>query len=82
MLAGSLSTAVAFFWCYDRGIIAVVLYDQYAEAYGAVYRRIEAVADVNGTLRVLDLTDAKVRKAVAEAEDIKGLYAGILARDY
>jgi hypothetical protein len=24
LLAGSLSTAVAFFWCYDRGIIAVV----------------------------------------------------------
>jgi hypothetical protein len=55
---------------------------QYAEAYGAVYRRIEAVAEVKGKLRVLDLTDAKVRKAVAEAEDIKNLYSETLARDY
>jgi type III restriction enzyme len=55
---------------------------KYAEAYGAVYRRIEAVAEVKGKLRVLDLTDVKVRKAVAEAEDIKSLYAGTLASDY
>lgn len=55
---------------------------QYAETYGAVYRRIEAVAEVKGTLRVLDLTAAKVRKAVAEAEDIKRLYEGTLANDY
>lgn len=54
----------------------------YAEAYGAVYRRIEAVAEVKGKLRVLDLTDEKVRKAVAEAEDVKSLYARTLARDY
>lgn len=55
---------------------------EYAEAYGAVYRRIEAVAEVKGTLRVLDLTDAKVRKAVAEGDDVKSLYAGTLASDY
>ncbi|BCA78920.1 DEAD/DEAH box helicase family protein [Desulfuromonas sp. AOP6] len=55
---------------------------QYAEAYGAVYRRIEAVAEVKGKLRVLDLTDARVRKAVVAAEDIKILYAGTLASDY
>lgn len=54
----------------------------YAEAYGAVYRRIEAVAEVKGKLRVLDLADAKIRKAVAEGEDVKSLYAGTLASDY
>jgi hypothetical protein len=55
---------------------------QYADVFAAFYRRIEAVAEVKDTLRVLDLTDAKVRKAVAEAEDIKSLYAGTLASDY
>jgi len=55
---------------------------QYAETYGTLYRRIEAVAEVKGTLRVLDLADAKVRKAVAEAEDAKHLYEGTLASDY
>lgn len=54
----------------------------YAEAYGAMYRRIEAVAEVKGKLRVLDMTDAKVCKAVAEAKDAKSLYVGILASDY
>jgi hypothetical protein len=54
----------------------------YAESYGTVYRRIEAVAEVKGKLRVLDLTDAKVRNAVAEAEDAKSLYEGMLASDY
>ena len=55
---------------------------QYAEAYGAVYRRIEAVAEVTGKLRVLDMTNGAVRKAVAEAEDVKNIYAGTLAFDY
>lgn len=55
---------------------------KYTEAYGALYHRIEAVAEVKGKLRMLDLTDAKARKAVAEAEDVKSLYAGTLARDY
>jgi len=55
---------------------------KYAETYGAIYRRIEAVAEVKGKLRVLDLTDAKVREAVAFAEDVKSLYAGTLAGDY
>lgn len=54
----------------------------YAEVNSEVYRRIKAVADVKGTLRVLDLTDAKVRKVVAEAEDVKSLYEGIIASDY
>lgn len=57
---------------------------QYAETYGALYRRIEAVAEVKGKLRVLDMTDAKVREAVAFAklDEVKSLYSGTLARDY
>lgn len=54
----------------------------YAEAYSTSYRRIEAVAKVGDSLRVLNLTDSSVRKAVAEATDVKGLYEGILAGDY
>lgn len=55
---------------------------QYAETYGALYRRIEAVAEVKGKLRVLDMINAKVREAVALAEDVKSLYAGTMASDY
>jgi hypothetical protein len=55
---------------------------QYAEAYGAVYRRIEAVAEVKGKLRALDLSNSAVRKTVSEATDVKSLYEGTLAIDY
>ena len=53
-----------------------------AQISSAIYKlRIEA-DNPKGTLRVLDLTDAKVRKVVAEAEDVKSLYEGTLASDY
>ncbi|HEV8366413.1 MAG TPA: hypothetical protein VGQ39_00550 [Pyrinomonadaceae bacterium] len=55
---------------------------QYAARHVAVYRRIESVAAIKGTLRVLDLTRANVRSAIAEAEDSEGLFAGSLASDY
>lgn len=54
----------------------------YAQEHGLAYRRVESVAEVGGTLRVLDLTDAAVRKAIAEANDAKGLFLGPLANDY
>jgi hypothetical protein len=54
----------------------------YAEAYTTVYRRIEAVAMVGDKLRVLDLTDSAIRKAVADAKEVKSLYEGTLASDY
>jgi hypothetical protein len=54
----------------------------YSETHFKVYRRIEVVAEVGGHLRVLDLTRADVRKAVAEAKDAKGLYDGPYAGDY
>jgi hypothetical protein len=54
----------------------------YAETHGHVYRRIESVAEVGGKLRVLDLTREDVRKAVAAATSVVGLYGGELASDY
>ena len=55
---------------------------KYAQTHAGSYRRIEAVAKIENTLRVLDLTDATVRKAVAEAKDAKSLYAGPHANNY
>lgn len=55
---------------------------RYAEAHPQSYRRIEAVAETGGKLRVLDLTRAEVRQAVMEASSAKSLYEGALAGDY
>lgn len=54
----------------------------YAETHATVYRRIDAVAKVGDRLRVLDLTDSKVRKEVVEAKDARSLYDGTFANDY
>lgn len=55
---------------------------QYAEANGHAYRRIDAVAEALGKLRVLDLTAAEVREAIKDAKTAKALYEGPLATDY
>lgn len=54
----------------------------YADTYFGVYRRIEAVAEAGGKLRVLDMTRAEVRDAIMAATSAKGLYEGPLAGDY
>lgn len=54
----------------------------YAEAHAKVYRRIEAVAESKGKLRVLDLTNKDVRDGIAAAKDAASLFAGALAKDY
>jgi hypothetical protein len=54
----------------------------YAEAHAKAYRRIESVAEVKGKLRVLNLMHEDVRKAVASAKDVTGLFVGQLASDY
>jgi hypothetical protein len=54
----------------------------YAETHSQIYRRIEAVAETNGKLRVLDLTRADVRQAVMEAKNAESLYMSALAGDY
>jgi type III restriction enzyme len=55
---------------------------KYAETHAGLYRRIETVAKIDDTLRVLDLTDATVRRAVADAKDAKSLYTGPHANNY
>jgi hypothetical protein len=53
-----------------------------AETFGSEYYRIEAVAKVGCTLRVLDLTKESVRKAVRDGADAKALYESDAAVDY
>ena len=54
----------------------------FAEHYGADFRRIESVAETEGKMRVLDLTKPQVRQAVRDATDAKVLYTSGIARDY
>ena len=56
---------------------------EFAAAHGASFHRIESVARMkDGTLRVLDLTDPDIRKAITKADDIESLYLGAGADDY
>lgn len=50
---------------------------QYAEDHPGDYRRIEAVAEVGGDLKMLDLTDAKVRDAVRKATSAEKVYVEV-----
>lgn len=54
----------------------------YAETHGCHYRRIEAVAESNGKMRVLDLGRADVRGAIAGAGSAASLFSGALAGDH
>jgi type III restriction enzyme len=54
----------------------------YAKTHAGSYRRIESVAEAMGKLRVLDLTNEKVRLAIASAKDAVGLFSSALASDY
>lgn len=54
----------------------------YASAHGASYRRIEAVAEVDGNLRVLNLMREDVRAAVADAQSARRVYESVLGGDY
>jgi len=56
---------------------------RYAERHPRAFRRIEAVADIGaGRLRVLDLTQPDVRRAVMAAPSAEALYRGASASDY
>jgi type III restriction enzyme len=59
---------------------------QYAKTHAKAYRRIEAVAEVDNKLRVLDLTRDDVRAAIntLNGGDVtaQSLFAGSLASDY
>lgn len=54
----------------------------YAEAHGNSYRRIESVAEAMGRLRVLDLKNEEVRKAIAAAKDAASIFSGVMGSDY
>ncbi|MCF2514542.1 DEAD/DEAH box helicase family protein [Sphingomonas sp. G124] len=55
---------------------------RYAAANGSVYRRIEAVSEIDGKYRMLDLTNDEVRDAIASAASAKSVYLGAMGRDY
>ncbi|WP_094287294.1 DEAD/DEAH box helicase [Mycobacterium lehmannii] len=55
---------------------------RYAADHADIYQRIEAVAKIGGTFRVLDLTDVAVRAAVFDAVDARTLYESPHAVDY
>jgi type III restriction enzyme len=55
---------------------------RYAASHADVFRRVEAVAEVKGRLRVLDLTSVDVRKAIGDTPGARALYEGPLARNY
>jgi len=54
----------------------------FAKQFGNEYRRIESVAETDGTLRVLDLKLDRVQAAVRDAHDAKALYRSEVAADY
>ena len=55
---------------------------RYAEVNGAIYRRVEAVAELNGGYKLLDLKEASVREAVLAAFNTKSLYESAVAVEY
>jgi hypothetical protein len=55
---------------------------RYAETNGAVYRRIEAITELNGYYRLLDMKEASVRNAVLSAANAKSLYESFVASEY
>ncbi|MFI7148065.1 DEAD/DEAH box helicase [Nonomuraea sp. NPDC050022] len=55
---------------------------RFAAEYGPEFHRIEAVAKVNNKLRVLDLTNEKVRQAIEGADSAEALYSGPSAHSY
>lgn len=55
---------------------------QYAERFCDQYRRIEAVAKIGDSFRVLDLKEVATRASVSTATTIKALYESADAFDY
>lgn len=55
---------------------------KYAATYGETFRRIDAVAKVGESFRVLDLKEEAVRAAVESATSVKALYESAVADGY
>ncbi|MEQ8428474.1 MAG: DEAD/DEAH box helicase family protein [Gammaproteobacteria bacterium] len=54
----------------------------FVEAYGDNFHRIESIAQLDNTLRILDLKDEKVRQAIKDADDVGRLYRSKVAGNY
>ncbi len=54
----------------------------YAEANGHLYGRIEAISEIDGQYRLLDLKDPKIRAGIYAAASAKAAYAGTLGSNY
>lgn len=55
---------------------------RYAEMNGSQYRRIEAIAEIDGRFRMLDLKRMDVRETIDKALSAKSAYAGSAGADY
>lgn len=55
---------------------------RYAERHGGAFGRIEAVAEIDGTYRVLDMQQEVVRNAVKNANSAVSVYSSDVATDY
>ncbi len=55
---------------------------RYAERHGEAFGRIEAVAEIDGTYRVLDMQQEVVRNAVKNATSAVSVYSSDVATDY
>jgi len=55
---------------------------EYAEAHRQMFRRIDAIEEIDGGLRVLDFQNAEVQKAAATGTDAKQLYGGPAGSNY
>lgn len=55
---------------------------KYAEANGTLYRRIEAITELNGVFKLLDLNEEATRDAVYSASSVVSLYESNAAVDY
>lgn len=55
---------------------------RYAEEHHRVYRRIEVFAAIDGTFRVIDLSEPSIRKTALAASSIKEIYESDSASDY
>jgi hypothetical protein len=55
---------------------------EYADAHPKSFRRIELVDEIDGSIRVLDLTDQRVRTAILKATNLKVVYQSKVASDY
>ncbi len=55
---------------------------KYVESHPKAFRRFELVDEIDGQIKVLDLTKEEVREAVLKATELKPVYTGSKAMDY